>query len=113
MYRFWLKIMQPKKRGSGDQDIQSEPKDIKDKIFKKLAAYHLFIQLGLIAQGLMQYLSIHNYRDVWNGFGTWLRTIRKNVLPSEKVVSMAMEKAILHFSKMQQIVLSSRNTKNF
>jgi hypothetical protein len=97
MYRFWLKIMLPKKRGSGDQYIQFEPKDVKAKIFKKLASYHLFIQLGLIAQGLIQYLSLHYYQDVWSGFGTWLRTIRKNVLPSEKVVSMAMGKSYFAF----------------
>ena len=55
-----------------------------------MAAYHLFIQLGFIAQGLMQYLSMHNYKDIWSSFGTWLRTIRKNVLPSEKITVLIL-----------------------
>jgi hypothetical protein len=97
MYRFWLKVMTPRKRGSGDQELQFASRDFKEKIKNKLQAYHLFIQLGFIAQGLMQYLSIYQYRDVWNSFGSWLRTIRDNTLPSEKVVSMALGQTYTEF----------------
>ena len=97
MYRFWLKIMKPRKRGDGDQLIHFAPKYFKDKVANKLRAYHLFMQLGLIAQGLLQYLSMVEYRQVWSHFGTWLRTIRPNTLPSEKVVSMAMTRTYLEF----------------
>lgn len=90
MYRFWLKIMKPKKRKSGDQQLQFAPLDFKQKVIGKMNAYHLFIQLGLIAQGLMQYLSIHCNERVWKNFGSWLRTIRDNTLPSEKVVSLSL-----------------------
>lgn len=97
MYRFWLKMMLPRGRGSGDQDLQFAPKKFKEGILRKLNAYHLFILLGFIAQGLMQYLSIHEYRTVWKNFGSWLRTIRENLLPSEKVVAMAMEQTYIEF----------------
>lgn len=90
MYRFWLKVMKPKKRKSGDQQLQFAPVYFKKKVAKKIQAYHLFIQLGLIAQGLMQYLSIHRHEMVWKNFGSWLRTIRDNTLPSEKVVSLSL-----------------------
>lgn len=97
MYRFWLRIMSPKKRGSGDQQLQFAPKSFKEKVSKKLGAYHLFIQLGFISQGLMQYLSIHYHEVVWRSFGTWLRTIKPNTLPSEKVVSLALGRTYIEF----------------
>ena len=68
-----------------------------DAVLRKLHAYHLFIQLGFIAQGLMQYLSIHCYQTVWECFGTWLRTIRPHTLPSEKVVSLALSRTYIEF----------------
>jgi hypothetical protein len=97
MYRFWLKRMQPKRRRTGDQLLQLSSQQFKDAILRKLHAYHLFIQLGFIAQGLTQYLSIHGYQTVWISFGTWLRTIRPNTLPSEKVVSLALSRTYIEF----------------
>jgi hypothetical protein len=97
MYRFWLKAMLPRKRKSGDLVLQFEPNDFKEKVAKKLNAYHLFIQLGFIAHGLMQYLSIHYHQTVWKYFGTWLRTIRSNTLPSEKVVALALSRTYIEF----------------
>jgi hypothetical protein len=97
MYRFWLKMMPPKKRGTGDQLLQLAPTKLKEGVLRKLHAYHLFIQLGLIAQGLIQYLSMYQYQTVWKCFGTWLRTIRPNTLPSEKVVSLALSRTYIEF----------------
>ena len=97
MYRFWLKIMAPNKRGSGDKNLHFEPKVVKEKVKQKLHAYHLFILLGLIAQGLTQYLAIHYPALVWKNFGSWLRTIRDNIVPSEKVVAMALSRTYLDF----------------
>jgi hypothetical protein len=97
MYHFWLKAMLPRKRGSKDLVLQFAPNDFKEKIAKKLNAYHLFIQLGFIAHGLMQYLSIHHHQIVWKKFGTWLRTIRSNTLPSEKVVALALSRTYIEF----------------
>lgn len=92
MYHFWLKTMCPRTRGkaSGDHVLQFAPKDFKEKVQAKIRVYHLFIQLGLIAQGLLQYLSLYHYQEVWCNFRSWLRTIRNNTLPSEKVVAMAL-----------------------
>lgn len=97
MYHFWIKQMAPTKRYKKERIWQFAPKEFKAKVLKKLKAYHLFMQLGCIAQGLMQYLAIHHTQTVWNYFGSWLRTIRKNVVPSEKVVSMAMSKTYFAF----------------
>ena len=97
LYRFWLKIMSSKKRGSGDKLLQFAPKEFKDKVIKKIRSYNLFIQVGFIAHGLLQYLSMHCYKDVWENFSTWIRTIRENTLPSEMVVSKAMSETYFEF----------------
>jgi len=97
MYHFWLKAMLPRKRGNGEIVLQFESDDFREKIIKKLNAYHLFIQLGFIAHGLMQYLSLHHHQIVWKYFGTWLRTIRSNTLPSEKVVALALSRTYIEF----------------
>lgn len=97
LYRFWLRKMAPRKRGSGNQNIQFAPKDFKEKINQKLNAYHLFIQSAFIAHGLLQYLSMKFPQAVWSGFGTWLRTIRANTLPSEMVVSLALSASYSEF----------------
>lgn len=97
MYRFWLKSMMPIKRGSGDQELQFSPACFRERVVRKLNAYHLFIQLGLIAQGLIQYLSIHHNTLIFKYFGTWFRTIRKNVLPSEKIVSTSLSNTYHEF----------------
>ena len=97
MYRFWLKAMRPRKRGHGDQQLHFAPPDFKEKVARKLRAYHLFMQLGFIAQGLMQYLSIYHHKQIWKNFGSWLRTIRDDTLPSEKVVALALSKTYFEF----------------
>lgn len=90
MYHFWLKCMRGTKRGGGNWLLHFSPPEFKLKVERKLHAYHLFMMLGFIAQGLMQYLSVHQTSQVWHHFGTWLRTIRPHIPPSEKVVSLAM-----------------------
>lgn len=91
LYRFWLKSMAPRTRHQkGDWNLQFFSKYFKARVARKLHAYNLFILSGLIAQGLLQYLSIHYYTIVWGNFGTWLRTRRENTLPSEMVTSLAM-----------------------
>jgi DDE superfamily endonuclease len=97
LYRFWLKMMKPIVRGSGDQNLQFASRKFKENVARKLRSYHLFMLLGFIAQGLLQYLSIYYHEIVWKNFGTWLRTIRKNILPSEMVVALAMKNTYFEF----------------
>ena len=52
---------------------------------------------GAIAQGLLQYLSVVFPRLVWNSFGSWLRTIRPGIPPSEFVVGNVMRQTIPDF----------------
>lgn len=105
MYHFWFKMMVPTKRFGKDKVLQFAPAKFKESVKRKQKAYNLFIQLGFIAQGLMQYLSISYNQLVWDNFGSWFRTIKPNIPPSEKVVSLAMSKTYLEFLTDEQTEL--------
>ena len=103
LYRFWIKSITSRTRKQrGDQNLQDFNETLQLRIAKKMHAYHVFILCGLIAQGLLQYLSIHYYKSVWSSFGTWLRTIRANTLPSEMVTALAMTRTYDHFLEDDQ-----------
>jgi len=96
-YHFWMKDMTRIKRRSGDQHLHRKPKEYRDAVVRKMRAYNAHIQLGVIAQGMMQYLSMLAHQEVWSSFGSWLRTIRPDVLPSEQVVQSAMRNTFAEF----------------
>lgn len=90
-YHFWMADMKPTKRRGGNQYMHHESQQYRDKIKRKLHAYHVFMMMGVITQGLMQYLSACHTDLVWQSFGSWLRTIRTGVAPSELVVKTALQ----------------------
>ena len=67
------------------------------RVKKKLAAYHCHIQLGVIAQGVLMYLASMHPQKVWRSFGSWLRTIRPDLAPSELVTSIALRNTLPKF----------------
>ncbi len=81
-YHFWMKNMTPIRKSSGDQYLHRKTDAYRTAVRRKLDAYHRFIQIGLIAQGLLQYLLICVPELVWAKFGSWLRTIRPGILPT-------------------------------
>ncbi len=96
-YHFWMATMRPLKRKNGNQYLHRETQVYRDQILRKMRAYHCFVQVGLIAQGMLQYLSMTCEKAVWKNFGSWIRTIRPNVLPSESVVSSALKNTLPEF----------------
>lgn len=97
-YHFWMMTMKPlSRRRSGNQFLHRETDRYRAAVRRKIAAYHRHIQLGLIAQGLLQYLAVRAPRTVWGCFGSWLRTIRPGIPPSEKVTGMALRHALPEF----------------
>src|SRR5450631_1545180 len=96
-YHFWMKEMKPLRRGSGDQYLHRESDSYRDGVKRKMHAYHLFIQAGVISQGLLQYLAAVASTQVWNSFGSWLRTIRPGVAPSELVVATTLRQTLPEF----------------
>jgi len=96
-YHFWMRDMKPLRRRNGNQYLHRESKRYRDSVKKKLDAYHRFVHAGIVAQGLLQYLSVIRPKLVWTSFGSWLRTIRSGIPPSELVVSLALTNTLAHF----------------
>lgn len=93
-YHFWMSDMKRRTRRSGDQYMHRESEIYRDHVRRKLSAYHCHIQLGVIAQGVLQCLAVLDAPSVWNQFGSWLRTIRPGIPPSEQVVAIALRHSL-------------------
>ena len=96
-YHFWMAAMTPLRRVSGNQYLHRKSDAYRDAVRRKIAAYHRHIQLGLIAQGLLQILSATKPTLVWQSFGSWIRTIRPGLAPSEQVVAIALRNTLPEF----------------
>jgi hypothetical protein len=96
-YHFWMKQMKPLRRRSGNQYLHRESSDYRHAIKRKVNAYHVFIHAGVVSQGLLQYLAANFPKLVWASFGSWLRTIRPGIAPSELVVATALRHSLPEF----------------
>ena len=96
-YHFWMADMEPRPNRSGNQYVHHKSEAYRAHVRRKLAAYHCHLQVGTIAQGLLQMLSILHAGTVWQRFGSWLRTIRPGIAPSEGVVSLALRQSLPEF----------------
>ncbi len=96
-YHFWMKVIDPIRRNSGDQYLHRKSSEYREAVRRKLTAYHRHIQIGIIAQGIVQYLSLCFPKQVWASFGSWMRTIRPGMCPSERVVTIALRNTFPEF----------------
>lgn len=96
-YHFWMMSMTPIRRRSGNQYLHRKTEKYREIVKNKMAAYHRYVQLGCIAQGLLQYLSTKFATRVWQHFGSWLRTMKTDHSPSELVVAQALRSSLPHF----------------
>ena len=96
-YHFWMMDMTPLRYRNGNQYLHRQPADYRSHVRRKIHAYHVFIQAGVMAQGLLQYLAVVSPKLVWDSFGSWLRTIRPGIPPSEFVVANALRQPFPDF----------------
>lgn len=106
-YHFFMPEMTPRKHTSGNQFVHKKSREYRLAIIRKLRAYHCYLLVGCIAQGLVQILSLKYHALVWKSFGSWIRTIRPGILPSEQVVVVAMRNTLPEF------LLNSSEKQNF
>jgi DDE superfamily endonuclease len=106
-YHFWMFDMKPRRRNDGNQHLHRASPKYREHVKRKLHTYHVFIQAGLICQGLQQYLSVAHTRLVWTSFSSWLRTVRPGIPPSELVVAKALRETLPEF------LLDSRRSNIF
>jgi hypothetical protein len=96
-YHFWMARMKRTRRGSGDQYLHRADDDYRARVRRKIQAYELHVQVGLIAQGLLQCLAATAPKQVWSGFRSWLRTLRPGLPPSELVTAAVLREALPEF----------------
>jgi hypothetical protein len=96
-YHFWMSDMKPLRRHKGNQHLHRASLEYRNAVKRKLHAYHVFIHTGIVCQGLLQYLAVAFPQLVWNSFGSWLRTIRPGIPPSELVVANALRQSLPEF----------------
>lgn len=96
-YHFWLKAMKKIRRGSGTQYLHRASPEYRDRVWRKVAAYELHVQLGCIAQGLLQHLAVNFRTGVWGRFRSWMRTMRPEATPSEAVAAQALRATLPDF----------------
>ena len=118
-YHFWMQDMKPLRRGNGNQHLHRESLKYRDAIKRKIHAYHVFIQAGIVCQGLLQYLSVAFPALVWRSFGSWLRTIRPGIPPSELVVANALRQTLPEFllnidqpDSLEKFILERQDSDN-
>jgi len=92
-YHFWMRDMEPIRRGDGSQHLHRQSKAYRQQVRRKMAAYERHIHLGLIAQGLLQYLALSFRHVVWANFHSYIRTASPQKPPSEWVVTHALRHA--------------------
>jgi hypothetical protein len=92
-----MKDMIPLRSRNGNQYLHRKSDDYRNRVKRKMRAYHTFIQAGVVAQGLLQYLAVAAPKVVWDTFGSWLRTIRPGIPPSEFVVANALRQILPAF----------------
>jgi hypothetical protein len=96
-YHFWMADMTRLPRKSGDQYLHHKSELYRNQVRRKIQAYHIHIMAGIVSQGMLQYISLAHASLVWKSFGSWIRTIRPGVLPSEQVVAIAMRNVMPEF----------------
>lgn len=89
--------MTPLRRVSGNQYMHRQSDRYRQQVRRKLAAYHRHVQLGCIAQGLLQHLALTCGPTVWDLFRSWLCTMHPERPPSELVIAHALRTSLPAF----------------
>lgn len=96
-YHFWMMPMTPIRRRSGNQHLHKKTQSYRDQVARKINAYHLHLQLGVITQGILNYIASIAPNAVWSCFRSWIRTIRPGIAPSEAVTATALRNSFPEF----------------
>jgi Transposase DDE domain len=96
-YHFWMRAMPPITKKAGNQILYRKSEAYRQAVRRKIHAYHCYVQIGCIAQGLLQHLAVNFSNTVWKQFRSWLRTMKTDQPPSELVVACALRSGLFEF----------------
>jgi len=119
-YHLWMHDMDKSKRNSGNQYMHKKSKNYRRLVRRKLDAYHRYVQIGCIAQGLLIYLSIVRRKEVWRCCRSWYRTTNVNQAPTELIVQATLRQSASEFlfvycpdKKLAKMIRKYRDRKIF
>lgn len=90
-YHFWSKAMDKIKPRSKGQFLHKKTSEYRARMNEKLASCERFVFVGVVAQGLLQYLSVCYPQLVWKNFNGWYRSLLTTDIPTEEVTSNALK----------------------
>jgi hypothetical protein len=97
-YRFWMKDMEKRKRGAGDQYLHRASERYRKQVRRKIEAYERFANIAAIGLGMLQMLSLQYAEEVWANLPLWFRTLRKEKGPSEHIVRTTLQSEVTRIS---------------
>lgn len=104
-YHFWMSAMTPLHRGQGNQHLHRKSAPYRQQVRRKFAAYERHIQIGLIAQGLLQCLAVRFPHAAWANFNSYIRTADTSQPPSEWVLTHALRHTWVDFLRFSPSAL--------
>ena len=96
-YHLWSKPMDKIKRHSGVQYVHRKTKEYRNAVTRKIEAIEIFVLIGSIAQGLLQYLALTETTVVWQTLNTYFRTLNQKSAPTEEIVREALKSSYLKY----------------
>lgn len=100
-YRFWLQSMSKCARWPKNLVLSDFDETFQAQVATKIEAIERFVNLNVIALGLLQVLALEQPDAVWTHFPRWFRTLPKHGLPSEQIVRIALQ-------TLQPVILAKR-----
>ncbi len=116
-YHFWT-ISLPKRLRSAAQCGSQINNAAKQHLVSTLTAIERFVNLAVIALGILHFFSLKATTTVWQGYNGWLRTYSSD-LPSERVVKTVLATEFLgqsdkvRSSRTFQIILTKKGLAQF
>ncbi len=112
-YHFWAHLQPKLSRKKGwTVDWASLTDVARQQVVATLTATERFVNIALIAVGILQYLSLTVPTRIWQGYSGWLRTYSSQ-FPSERVVKMVIaneffDRRKVRWSRTFQTILSKK-----
>jgi hypothetical protein len=94
-YRFWTSVW-PRIGRKNESDLSTIKDPRSQKLIKEtMDAIEGFVNMGCIATGILQILSMNYHQTIWKKYLGWMRTIRSTI-PSEEVVKSVVQEEYFH-----------------
>lgn len=90
-YRFWLKGLPTLPTWPSNLVLSDYPQAVQTQILNKVEAFERFVNLNVIALGLLQILALELPQGIWANFPRWFRTLPSHGYPSERIAQLALQ----------------------